>query len=82
MAIAMLCSTDANLLILDEPTTYLDVLSQRVILDALKSYKGTMIIVSHTEEVIKELRPDKVFLMSEAKMDFWTPEIVDRVGEI
>lgn len=82
LAIAMLCSTDANLLILDEPTTYLDVLSQRVILDALKSYRGTMIIVSHTEEFIKELKPDKVFLMPEAKMDFWIPEYGDMVGEI
>lgn len=82
LAIAMLCSTDANLLILDEPTTYLDVLSQRVILDALKAYKGTMIIVSHTEEFIKELRPDKVFLMPEAKMDFWIEEYSDKVREI
>ena len=82
LAIAMLCSTDANLLILDEPTTYLDVLSQRVILDALKSYKGTMIIVSHTEEFIKELKPDKVFLMPEARMDFWIPDYEQLVGEI
>lgn len=82
LAIAMLCSTDANLLILDEPTTYLDVMSQRVILEALKTYKGTMIIVSHTEEFIKELKPDKVFLMPEAKMDFWIPEYSDKVGEI
>lgn len=82
LAIAMLCSTNANLLILDEPTTYLDVMSQRVILDALKAYKGTMIIVSHTEEFIKELKPEKVFLMPEAKMDFWTPEYEDLVGEI
>lgn len=82
LAIAMLCSTDANLLILDEPTTYLDIMSQRVILEALKTYKGTMIIVSHTEEFIKELKPDKVFLMPEAKMDFWIPEYSDKVGEI
>lgn len=82
LSIAMLCSTDANLLILDEPTTYLDVMSQRVILDALKAYKGTMIIVSHTEEFIKELKPDKVFLMPEAKMDFWIPEYEEMVGEI
>jgi ATPase subunit of ABC transporter with duplicated ATPase domains len=82
LAIAMLCSTDANLLILDEPTTYLDVLSQRVILDALKAYKGTMLIVSHTEEFIQELKPDKVFLMPEAKMDFWTPDYSKYVGEI
>lgn len=82
LAIAMLCSTDANLLILDEPTTYLDIMSQRVILEALKTYKGTMIIVSHTEEFIKELKPDKVFLMPEAKMDYWREDMSDKVGEI
>ena len=82
LAIAMLCSTDANLLILDEPTTYLDIMSQRVILEALKTYKGTMIIVSHTEEFIKELKPDKVFMMPEAKMDYWRDDMSDKVGEI
>lgn len=82
LSIAMLCSTDANLLILDEPTTYLDVMSQRVILEALKTYKGTMIIVSHTEEFIKELRPDKVFLMPEAKMDYWISQYEQLVGNI
>lgn len=82
LAIAMLCSTDANLLILDEPTTYLDIMSQRVILEALKSYKGAMIIVSHTEEFIKELKPDKVFLMPEARLDFWREDYGEQVGEI
>jgi hypothetical protein len=38
--------------------------------------------VSHTEEFIKELKPDKVFLMPEAKMDFWRDEMSDKVGEI
>jgi ATPase subunit of ABC transporter with duplicated ATPase domains len=82
LAIAMLCSTDANFLILDEPTTYLDVMSQRVILEALKTYKGTMIIVSHTEEFIKELKPDKVFMMPEARMDFWIESYRELVGKI
>ena len=82
LAIAMLCSTDANILILDEPTTYLDIMSQRVILEALKTYKGTMIIVSHTEEFIKELKPNNVFLMPSAKMDYWRDDMSDKVGEI
>lgn len=82
LAIAMLCSTDANILILDEPTTYLDIMSQRVILEALKTYKGTMIIVSHTEDFIKELKPDKVFMMPEAKMDYWREDYGEKVGEV
>jgi ATP-binding cassette subfamily F protein 3 len=82
LSIARLCSTDANLLILDEPTTYLDVLSQRVILDALKSYTGSMLIVSHTEMFITELKPHKVFMMPEARMDYWTEDYSVRIGEI
>ncbi|RJR23777.1 ABC transporter ATP-binding protein [Candidatus Microgenomates bacterium] len=82
LAIALLTSKDYNLLILDEPTTYLDVMSQRIILDALKEYKGTMIVVSHTEEFISELKPDKAFLMPEGRMVFWSDELLHRVSKI
>jgi len=82
LAIAILTGNNHNLLILDEPTTYLDVMSQRIILDALKQYKGTMLIVSHTEEFIKELNPNKAFLMPEGKMDFWNDEFLEKVEEI
>lgn len=82
LAIALLIGNNHNLLILDEPTTYLDVMSQRIILDALKEYKGTMLVVSHTEEFIKELNPNKAFLMPEGRMDFWSEELLGRVGEV
>src|SRR5690606_21021952 len=48
LSIAMLTAKDHNMLVLDEPTTYLDVLSQRIILESLKEYAGTMLVVSHT----------------------------------
>jgi len=82
LSIALVTGKNHNLLILDEPTTYLDVMSQRIILDALKEYKGTMIVVSHTEEFIKELNPDKAFLMPEGQMDFWSEELLGRVAEV
>lgn len=81
LSIAMLTGRDNNLLILDEPTTYLDVLSQRIILESLKEYKGTMIVVSHTPEFIKELVPDRAYLFPECKMVFWDDELLDRVEE-
>jgi len=68
LSIATLLAKNYNMLILDEPTTYLDVLSQRLILEALKSYKGAMIIVSHTPEFIEELKPSRKFLLPENKM--------------
>ncbi len=82
LAIAILTASENNLLILDEPTTYLDVMSQRIILETLKEYKGTMIIVSHTPEFIKELHPDKAFLFPEQKMVFWDDELLNKVEEV
>ncbi len=82
LSIAVLTGNDNNLLILDEPTTYLDTLSQRIILESLKEYKGTMIIVSHNPEFIKELKPQRAFLFPEEKMVFWDDELLDKVGEI
>ena len=68
LSIATLLAKNYNLLILDEPTTYLDVLSQRLILEALKFYQGAMVIVSHTPEFIDELKPSRKFLLPENKM--------------
>jgi ATPase subunit of ABC transporter with duplicated ATPase domains len=69
LAIALLLVQNFNLLILDEPTTYLDVLSQRLILEAIKLYTGAMIVVSHTPEFITELHPSRKFYLPENKME-------------
>ena len=69
LSIALLLVQHYNLLILDEPTTYLDVLSQRLILEALKLYKGAMVVVSHTPEFIEELKPSRKFYLPENKME-------------
>jgi ATP-binding cassette subfamily F protein 3 len=82
LAIAILTAGENNLLILDEPTTYLDVMSQRIILETLKEYKGTMILVSHTPEFVKELKPTKAFLFPEQKMVFWEDELLGKVEEV
>lgn len=82
LSIACLTGKDNNLLVLDEPTTYLDVLSQRIILESLKEYKGTMIIVSHSPEFIKELKPTKAYLFPEQKMTYWDDELLERIIEI
>ena len=68
LSIALLLVQNFNLLILDEPTTYLDVLSQRLILEALKQYKGAILIVSHNPEFINELKVSRKFYLPENKM--------------
>jgi ATP-binding cassette, subfamily F, member 3 len=79
LAIALLTGSSYNLLILDEPTTYLDTLSQKIILEALKEYKGAMIIVSHTEVFIRDLKPTRAFLLPEAKMVYWDDSLLNKV---
>ena len=81
-AIALIMLRDFNMLILDEPTTYLDVLSQRLILEAIKQYKGTLLVVSHTEDFIRELKPDKAILLPEEKCVLWDNKYLERVVEM
>lgn len=77
LSIALLMLQNYNLLILDEPTTYLDMQSQKVILEALKSYKGAMLFVSHTEEFVEGLRPSRVLRLPENKIEYWMPSVVE-----
>lgn len=81
LSIALLTAKNHNLLILDEPTTYLDVLSQRIILEALKEYKGAMLIVSHTPEFIIELAPKRAYLFPDERTVFWDNSLVEKVEQ-
>jgi len=47
VALALLLSEKRNLLILDEPTNYLDIISRATVESALQEYTGTLVIVSH-----------------------------------
>ncbi len=47
VALALLMAERHNLLILDEPTNYLDILSREAVESALREYTGTIIVVTH-----------------------------------
>ena len=55
VALAMLMLTRANLLVLDEPTNHLDVETIEILEDAIETYDGTVILVSHDRAMLRAL---------------------------
>ncbi len=47
VSFAKLFVSDANVLMLDEPTNYLDMMSIEALQDVLREYDGTVLFVSH-----------------------------------
>lgn len=60
LAMAKLMFQPYNLLILDEPTNHMDMLSKDILKEALKKYDGTLVVVSHDREFLDGL-VDKLY---------------------
>jgi len=80
LALAMLVAGRHNLLLLDEPTNNLDPPSRGAVCAALRSWKGTLIFVSHDPEFVGELAPDRVLLMPDGAVDYWSDDLIDLVA--
>ena len=73
VSLAKLMLSEANFLILDEPTNHLDIASKEILEEALNSYTGTVLYVSH----------DRYFINQTATriLDLTNQTIVNYIGD-
>ena len=89
LAMIKLLLEPVNLLILDEPTNHLDLVSKEVLKEAIKTFDGTAIIVSHDREFLDGL-VEKVYEFGEGKVkehlggiyDFLQDKKIDSLAQL
>ncbi len=74
LALAKLMLQPLNVLVMDEPTNHLDMKSKNVLKQALKSFAGTLIVVSHDRDFLQGLT-NKVY-------EFKDQQIKEYLGDI
>jgi ATPase subunit of ABC transporter with duplicated ATPase domains len=79
LALAGLVASKANVLLLDEPTNNLDPASREQVLDALRSYLGAVVLVTHDPGAAEALEPQRVVLLPDGTEDFWSDEYRDLI---
>lgn len=67
LVLATILAKPVNFLILDEPTNHLDIRSREVLLDAIKNFEGTVMIVSHDRFFLKAVA-SRVFEVDRGEM--------------
>ncbi|MBN9643463.1 ABC-F family ATP-binding cassette domain-containing protein [Corynebacterium mendelii] len=79
LALAGLVSSRANVLLLDEPTNNLDPVSREQVLDALRTYTGAVVLVTHDAGAVKALDPERVIVLPDGTEDLWSEDYMEIV---
>lgn len=70
LALVKILKKRPNLLILDEPTNHMDIISKETIEKMLKSYKGTVIFVSHDRYFVRKIS-DSLLVLNDGVLNYY-----------
>lgn len=76
--LAKISLSGANVIILDEPTNHLDPETQSKISEIFRDYEGTMLIVSHNKEFVQNLQIERMLILPEGKITFYSDDKFDK----
>ena len=81
--LAKIIANPCNLLLLDEPTHHLDIESIEAMIDALEDFEGAVVIVTHTELILRRLKLDQIIVCEEANQTLFLGDydlFLDKMG--
>ncbi|OSM04411.1 ABC-F family ATP-binding cassette domain-containing protein [Magnetofaba australis] len=81
LALARLFLSGANLLLLDEPTNHLDMGARAALEEALESYTGSIILVSHDRDLL-EAACDSYWVVGDGAVRPWEGELEDYLEQL
>ena len=66
--LALLQARGVNVLVLDEPTNHLDLAAIEQLEQALESYEGTLLLVTHDRRMLETVRLDRQWLVQAGRV--------------
>jgi len=68
LILALLSLLHANVLVLDEPTNHLDLEAIEALEEALETYPGIILLVTHDRRFLERVRLDKNYILEDGKL--------------
>jgi ATP-binding cassette subfamily F protein 3 len=65
-ALARLCATAANLLVMDEPTNHLDIWSREALERSIRDFEGTVLVVTHDRYFLNQVA-DRLIVLGDGR---------------
>lgn len=81
LVLAKIAANEPNMLVLDEPTNNLDIPSIAGLTALLRTWQGSMVLVSHDRNFVSGLRPTHALHLPSERYGYWDDDMLDEVED-